>query len=144
MTAKEYLLKSDRARDNIGMITKQIESLDAAMVSFGTAVTDGSKVQSCPPQDPQGDKIVLIVDKKSACERRLLYWQGILANIAIMLADIECVTCYTVLRLRYLECDDSGGVKYSTLRDVADVMKYSYTSVRNYHRIGVEEIKIIP
>ena len=139
MTAKEYLSQADRARKNIFMLKNQIESLNAAMESVGRASMGGSRVQSSQPKDPQGDKIARIMDKKMDCEKRLTHWHGVLADVAVMFADIECVICYEVLRLRYLE-GAGDGVTALGLRERAERMKYSYSHIQKLHRAGIVSI----
>jgi len=134
MTARQYLSRGYTATEKITELQKQIARLGDEMTRLSSAVTDGSKVQSTPPKDPMGDRVVEIVDKITVREIQLARWEDVLFEVEDALNGLECVTCSKVLHGRY--------VRGLTLEEVGAELGYSVHQCRRYHTVGLAEIEI--
>ena len=134
MTPIAFLKQAARAIDQIEALKEQIQRLDDSLHCLGRASSTESKVQSTPPKDPMGDRIVKIADRKVRLETRLYEWEDVLYEIESVLNELPRASYKTVLKMRYIDGKST--------EVIADTLGWSIRHVKRLHAEGLAEIKV--
>lgn len=107
MTAKQYLSGYHRIACNYKASVKEYKSVEDDMISIGSPSL-GDKVQTSPVNDPIGEIVIKMEQRKATIGVRMLNFQTKMTIIRNQLAELETVNeeYYTILMLRYILDED--------------------------------------
>ena len=136
MTAKEYLEDYKRIVKRRKMLIKQIEDIDSDIISIG-GINYGDKVKNSPKNDPIGEIVIQLVNKKARIGLNIVALQAkevVYANqIAQMQENNEAY--YEVLVYRYM-----FGLEW---KEICDAMKKSRSRINVLHGEALKEFDLL-
>lgn len=126
MQVKEYLQRYRNIVSKRKALTKRLAEVDKEIISIG-GIDYSDKIQNSPKNDPIGEIVIQLTDKKAGIGLQILELQAkesIYENQIMKMAEID-QSYFEILVYRYMFCYD--------WREVSEAMHYGRTQINNIH-----------
>jgi RNA polymerase sigma factor (sigma-70 family) len=125
MRAKQYLMQLASIDHDIAAKRRQLERLREDTYSLRGIAYDGGRVQSSPTGSGIEDKAIALVAVQKDLELKIIDYHEARARIETQIASLPDKRYRDILTYRYVD--------QLSLREIADVMGYSYDRVKHLH-----------
>lgn len=129
MTAKDYLNQLYKLRAKIEIANTELQEAERMMMYIKVVVCDEIRVQTSPGTSGNA-QAEAIVDKQLKLQKDVQRYLTLMHTIAAQISGMGNATYSRLLYLRYMQ-DKS-------LYDIADLMGYSYPSIKRLHGIALK------
>jgi hypothetical protein len=103
MTAKQYLQSYRRLEGNYKAIVEEYKAVETDMISIKSP-SFGDRVQSSPKNDPIGEIVISLQNRKGVLSLKMFAFQAQMMTIRNQIMEMEDVDTdfYSILMLRYI------------------------------------------
>lgn len=129
MRAKQYLMQLASIDHDIAAKRRQLERLREDTYSLRGIAYDGGRVQSSPTGSGVEDKAIALIAIQKELEFKIIDYHEARARIETQIASLPDKRYRDILTYRYVD--------QLSLREIADVMGYSYDRVRHMHGLAL-------
>ena len=135
MRAKQYLMQLGCIDHDIAAKKRQLERLREDSYTLRGISYDGARVQSSPTGSGIESKAARLVTVQKELELKIVDYHEMRARIETQIASLPDKRYRDILTYRYVD--------QLSLREIADVMGYTYDWVRHVHGIALLEVGTI-